>query len=279
MPNLFISFWKPKNGLDSYTHPLIKDSHLYFKQDRHHGPWICGGAARKICFGLPIDTDIDIYFQSHKQYELFLKKMEQAKIAGDDISVQGKSQWAESWLWNGITVQLITFQFFATLNDVLDDFDITVAQFGFDGWNSYSPYDSYEDEEKKLIKFHKLTRPMQAMRRIIKYSKQGYHLDDFQTLHFFKRILASGKLSDSDNSDQFKRVTDPNELVWLGEAKDKDLEEYLDSIGITPARLCFCTDSYSQEIEIEFKDHADKNLFLLNKPDKFKEFKGNDVPF
>lgn len=253
-----ITRWKPASGLNIYDHPLIKHSHRYLGFDTHHGPWICGGAARKICFGQSLNTDIDVYFQNEQQCDEFKDKM--LECSTNTVKFKNKTPYAETWIWNDIPVQMIVMGWFSTLEDVLNDFDLTICQFGFDGIHCYAPYDAKSHVENKVLVFHKMVRPMRAMNRILKYSAQGFKFEPHNILEFFKGVLMAG----NNDPEHFARVPQPEELTWIGSTLSHDhAADLLKEIGVDPARICLCTDSYSQDMEIEFKSQADKNLWIL----------------
>lgn len=269
---IILEVYKPEKDIRSYNHPLIVNHKNWLGRGVNQGPWICGGAARKICYGEELDTDIDIYFQSEEQYHNFkLKLLHEAKF-------KAQSTWAETWVWAGIEVQLIKFTFYENLNAVLDDFDITVCQFGFDGEYIFAPTHSKDHIRTKKLIFHKINKPKHAMRRIIKYTKAGFDLHDKDVLKFFKAIVAASSLKGVDDPSSFDRVPSASELVWIGKMSDYELTKLLESLGIVPARLCLCTSSYSSDLEVEFKSIADKNLFILMKD---RPIKGDydEIPF
>lgn len=129
------------------------------------GPWLCGGAVRRAMLGLPLDSDLDLFFPN-----------EDALAA-----VRGEHKWkanssCESAECNGVTVQLIRIAWYPTIADVLESFDFTICQFGYDGDSFHVGEWALVDATRKRLAVHKITHAVSSVRRMLKYGRQGFRV-------------------------------------------------------------------------------------------------------
>jgi hypothetical protein len=140
------------------------------------GPWIAGGAALRWFQDQPVgENDIDVFCSSQ----------EQAQRVIDDIKSYGRysTKWESD---NAVTltyytigagkewtIQIIKRRYFMSLQDVIDNFDITVCQIGTGG-NEWllGKYTARDIREKNL----RMILPLQpdAIKRLTKYWTYGY---------------------------------------------------------------------------------------------------------
>ena len=180
-------------------HPLA-ESQLFMACDSFKlnptkdGPWICGGAVRKTIQNVELDSDIDVFFKSKDQYHILYDKLmalgsavrverqthKESKNSVTNIFIKTNTPFYD-WIRIGdikskeVKVQLIEFGFFNTIEDVLDSFDFTIAQFGYDGTDFISGPYSLHDLGRKRLAVHKVTYPVSNLRRLIKYTNQGFY--------------------------------------------------------------------------------------------------------
>ena len=72
------------------------------------------------------------------------------------------------------TIQLLRMSFEPAIDAVLDSFDFTICQFGFDGSDLVCGPFSLWDLARKRLAMHKITFGASSVRRMTKYSKQGF---------------------------------------------------------------------------------------------------------
>jgi hypothetical protein len=91
------------------------------------GPWIAGGAPRRLLQGLSLeDGDVDLFFKDKKSWETFT-----AALEGYELVIETKR--AKTFLVNGFKVQMINRKFYDCLETVFKDFDFSVCQVATDG--------------------------------------------------------------------------------------------------------------------------------------------------
>ena len=137
------------------------------------GPWLAGGALRRTCKGQPLDSDFDFFFKNEEQYENFCKNVKQLGFE-ETAKNEHNTTFAGTIAKKNVLVQAININFYDSIQDVLDSFDFTITQFGFDGSDLYSGEYALWDLARNKLALHRLTFGVSTVRRMIKYTKQGY---------------------------------------------------------------------------------------------------------
>jgi hypothetical protein len=105
------------------------------------GPWIAGGAARRLLQGSSLQdggADVDFFFptqQSWRAFDAILKK----------YPVIHESSRATLYDVKGLKIQIIQRRFYDTINEVFRDFDFAVCQIATDGKNLAYTKQAYEN--------------------------------------------------------------------------------------------------------------------------------------
>lgn len=139
------------------------------------GPWLAGGALRRTLMGKNPDSDFDIFFRDADQllsYKSALETLGFRQVKETEHHVQFKGRAGDS---AEIDVQLIRFAYYTSAAEVIDSFDYTVCQFAYDGETLTTGEFSLWDLGRKRLAIHKVTFPVSTMRRMIKYTSQGFY--------------------------------------------------------------------------------------------------------
>lgn len=139
-----------------------------------NGPWIAGGAVRRAVKGeKSIDSDVDLFFANADQLSAAAKSMESsgAVKCAETEHVVGYSINFEGAL---IPVQLIRIGYYADAASLLDSFDFTICQFATDGESLIVGEFSLFDLARRRLALHRLTYGVATVRRLIKYTRQGF---------------------------------------------------------------------------------------------------------
>lgn len=137
------------------------------------GPWIAGGALRRTLLDEPLASDVDYFFRDEAQKKAFndailekggwlISEKEHAATYGVKVD------------HDTVIVQAVTLAYYASLEDVLDSFDFTITQFGWDGKDLVCGQFALWDLSRKRLALHKLTFGVSTVRRLIKYTRQGF---------------------------------------------------------------------------------------------------------
>lgn len=140
------------------------------------GPWIAGGAALRWYQGLPVgENDIDVFCSSAEQaqkvidwvksYGRFSTKYESENAT--TLSYYSKDN-SKTW-----TIQVIKRRYFMSLQDVIDNFDITVCQIGTGGNEWLLNKDTARDIRERNLRMRMPLQP-DAAKRLAKYWTYGY---------------------------------------------------------------------------------------------------------
>lgn len=150
------------------------------------GPWVAGGSVRRLVMGMAQDSDYDFFFRDQEQFEQFCADMKakgarsvnendfnitfrmpskEAKPIGDDEFEPAGPE---------LKVQAIRIAFHESLEAVLDSFDFSICQCGFDGDNLlFGRWSLFDLAAKRLVP-GEIRYGTSTLRRIIKYTRQGY---------------------------------------------------------------------------------------------------------
>lgn len=141
----------------------------------HHDCWLGGGAIRRTLIGQPLDSDFDFFFMNADALESFKGRCDKAglvkvKETKHHIQFEGKLEGSELL----IVVQAIFFKYYDTRFDVLDSFDYTITQFLYAGDSMWTTPEALWDLGRKRLVIHKVSYPVATMRRMLKYTNQGF---------------------------------------------------------------------------------------------------------
>ncbi len=169
------------------------------------GPWVAGGSVWKSIEGISLTTcDVDFFFQSAKQYEDWYGQILSIPYVHRIVSETKINQYNTSFKYyindgsynKTITIQLISFKFFKSMEDLLNSFDFTACQFGYDGRQLYTGETSIDDVKNRNIIFHNIANPFSTITHLKKYKDLGFKVSDEQA-----KILNDKALKDSSKSD------------------------------------------------------------------------------
>jgi hypothetical protein len=144
--------------------------------DVKHGPWIAGGACLRWFQDQPVgDSDIDVFCANAKQAADVINRVKSygrhsVKFESDNaVTLSFHSKDYKSF-W---TIQIITRRYFASLEEVINSFDITVCQIGTGGNEWQMGAQTARDIRERNLRF---TEPLQpdALKRLVKYWTYGY---------------------------------------------------------------------------------------------------------
>ncbi len=148
--------------------------------------WLAGGALRRLITKQKLDSDFDFFFKSPDSFEGFYKGIKSCK----NIKVQKEfrnehnitlivnvvgSEDGELEIIEGLKLQLINIQYYNTIEEVLESFDYTLCQVALDDGNLVLGDTTLWDLGNKRIVINKITYPVASLRRLLKYTNQGYY--------------------------------------------------------------------------------------------------------
>jgi hypothetical protein len=139
------------------------------------GPWIAGGALRRTMQGKEPESDFDFFFRDADQLTAFSRKLEARgleKIRETTHHVHYRGRVGSDAALRDI--QCIRFAFYQSASAVIDSFDYTICMLAFDGKTLTLGDFTLWDLGRKRLAIHKITFPVSTMRRMLKYTSQGF---------------------------------------------------------------------------------------------------------
>lgn len=142
---------------------------------------LCGGAIRRAILKQPLDSDFDFFFcpfvESDKYSCETSKQIINGILTTQGFKLKYSNHFNETWCNKDIKIQLIKKEY-GSIEDILNSFDFTICQFAILGDVLYTgPYSLWDLGRKRLV-VNKITYPLASMRRVIKYTKQGFYACD-----------------------------------------------------------------------------------------------------
>ncbi len=152
------------------------------------GPWVAGGSVWKAIENKQLTCDIDFFFQSAKQCEQWYRTILSIPYSHRIVSESNTNNYNTSFKYcvpfgsknKPFTLQLISFKFFNSMEHLLDSFDFTACQFGFDGKNLYTGNTSLEDLRNREIIFHNINSLSATLNHLRKYTDVGFKVSEPQ---------------------------------------------------------------------------------------------------
>ena len=138
------------------------------------GPWLAGGAIRRTVLGQSLDSDFDYFFYDEAQLRAFADAI--VALGG---TLEKSTEHHESYrvLIDGKSrlVQCIKFKYYETAEQVVESFDYTICQLASDGSRLIVGEHTLWDLGRKRLAIHEITYPVSTMRRMLKYTRQGFY--------------------------------------------------------------------------------------------------------
>lgn len=136
--------------------------------------WCAGGAIRRTLIKQPLDSDFDFFFRDSGHMDTWesglpstLKQVRETEHHKHWRGPIGESDIA-------VDIQAINFKYYKSAEDVIDSFDYTITQFALEENTLVTtPYALWDLGRRKLA-IHRVTYPVATMRRMLKYTQQGF---------------------------------------------------------------------------------------------------------
>lgn len=145
--------------------------------DAKHGPWIAGGAALRWYQNQPVgENDIDVFCATAKQAAAVIENIKSCgrySVKFESENASTLEYWSKEDYNKRWTIQIITRRYFASLEDVIRNFDITVCEVGTAGNEWCLGPSTARDIRERNLRF-KLPLQPDALKRLVKYWAYGY---------------------------------------------------------------------------------------------------------
>jgi hypothetical protein len=141
-----------------------------------HGPWIAGGAVRRTALAQEPDSDFDFFFRNADQLAVFAADLEGkgfTKFRETEHHLHYRGYLPGDPLQRDI--QCIRFSFYESAEQVINSFDFTLCMLAFDGLTLTVGDFTLWDLGRKRLAVNRITFPVSSMRRLLKYTRQGFY--------------------------------------------------------------------------------------------------------
>lgn len=144
--------------------------------DMQNGPWVAGGAALRWYQGQPVgENDIDIFCRSVAQAQRVIESIKSygrysIKYESDNATTLSYHSPNGDRYW---TLQVIKRRYFNSMQEVIDNFDISVCQIGTDGNTWMLNKNTAKDIRERNLRMNMPLHP-DAAKRLAKYWTYGY---------------------------------------------------------------------------------------------------------
>jgi hypothetical protein len=157
-------------------HPDDNEALTLIWPDLQNGPWIAGGACLRWYQNQPVgENDIDIFCADKEQAHRIIDHIKSfgrysTKYESENATTlsyhshEGKKHW---------TLQIIKRRYFNSLEEVINNFDITVCQIGTGGNDWLLAPKTAKDIRERNLRMHLPLLP-EAAKRLVKYWTYGY---------------------------------------------------------------------------------------------------------
>lgn len=157
------------------------------------GALIAGGCFESIIRGFS-PKDIDIFFKNKESLKESVANLTNQgfKLIEDPKHLDDEEKRFVTIKKEGYPdLQLIKIRYYGSLKELLDTFDFTAAQIGFDKQELLMNEASLIDILRKRLVINKITYPSSTLRRMIKYSKKGYYICNGQFQFLVEEVSRS----------------------------------------------------------------------------------------
>jgi len=179
---------------ESYTQTLSKFPQLQL--DRVMGPWVAGGFCTRLLDGRETaGSDFDMFFKTENQFIRIRDEL----ISIHKFAVTKTQQNSIMLERDGIEINLVTLEYFEYIEDVFNFFDLTISQCALvttkpGEYRMVTTPLALRDIVAKKLVINSIHHPVATMKRILKYSKQGYELCTGGVIHFLTAVALNPEL-------------------------------------------------------------------------------------
>ena len=151
-----------------------------------NGPWIAGGCLHRTYRKLPLtNADVDVFFKNKEQFEIFVSTMSLSSLFSNyTIESTIYSEWhctlTIKYMDVDWKIQCVTFKYFDTIESLFKSFDINVCRIAYDGTNVVCGENVLNEINSNKLKFNEgsIYYPSVTLKRLVKYVKMGYDVED-----------------------------------------------------------------------------------------------------
>ena len=153
---------------------LLKLNNIDIEVLKNNNVYLLGGSILRLFMGLPLDTDLDFYFETEENYKNVIRYLD------DNFDFQYDVGTFRSYKCNSNEVQLINK--FQPIDEFIGNFDFTIIKsyFSFKEEKFVFHKRFFDDIKNKKLVYDtdNSPGPLSSMRRADKFKKLGFEVDD-----------------------------------------------------------------------------------------------------
>lgn len=151
-----------------------------------NGPWIAGGSLHRTYRKIPLtNADVDVFFKNKEQFEQFVSAISLSSLFSNyKIESTIYSEWhctlTIKYMDTEWKIQCVTFKYFDNIEELFKSFDINVCRIAYDGTNVVYADGVLNDINNNKLRFNQgsIYYPSVTLKRLVKYVKMGYDVED-----------------------------------------------------------------------------------------------------
>ena len=151
-----------------------------------NGPWIAGGSLHRTYRKIPLtNADVDVFFKNKEQFEQFVAAISLRSLFSNyKIESTIYSEWhctlTIKYMDVDWKIQCVTFKYFDNIEELFKSFDINVCRIAYDGTNVVYGENVLNEINNNKLKFNEgsIYYPSVTLKRLVKYVKMGYDVED-----------------------------------------------------------------------------------------------------
>jgi len=182
--------------VDDFHNHVNQDSEFfrilrYLPRPQKDGPWLAGGSVWKAIENQPVEHDLDFFFYNKDQREQWIRTLNSIPyvhhIVGEKSNKYNTTysfHINEKGYNKTVAIQAISFRYWSGVEELIDGFDFTACQFGFDGRKLFSGDTAFDDLRTRTIRFNKIHDPRATIIHLNKYITKGFKIPPDQQQKF-----------------------------------------------------------------------------------------------
>lgn len=199
---------------------------------------IAGGAITSLFCNRDIN-DLDIYFRSERDLVKVLAaiynkdEIADSEIGSFSVHVSHLSQRTIMCSQNGQVIQLMTFKYFPTAQEVFDTFDFTCCMGAYECKKDEFTFhpDFLQHNSQRYLKFNTGTAyPLMSLLRVDKYKEKGYQISKSEFLRVVFTCMQLGIMSWEDAKEHIGGMYGYDMEEAFDEDKEFSLEELINQL-------------------------------------------------
>jgi hypothetical protein len=193
---------------------------------------LAGGSVWKAIEDWPIAHDIDFFFRDAEQLERHKRVMNSIPYCYHVVG-ETKNKYNTTYQFHicdkeynkTIAVQFVSFRFWSRIEELLDGFDFTACQFGFDGERIVVGDTALEDVRRRVIRFNNVRDSVATAVHLKKYMEKGFSIPTTE-LPKFNEIMEALKKSPTPKKEGYPRSVTIESGPFNPRISDFDLTEF-----------------------------------------------------